>query len=1000
MVRGLDSLKVDLGGSWKINAAPPAEFWKLTKLPAEGWKTAEVPSELAMQGLEVKKDQTVAFWRQFSVPASWQGHRAKLKCDAIFNDATVWINGHKAGSHVGCFTPFELDVTDLVQIGEPNVIAVAVRWDEAVDKFPWASSFVGHNLCGILRKIYLFAVPEVNVTDCHVLTTFDKNYRDASLTARVQIANDSPREISGLSLRLGLRGRHETRDAVVPITAEFPEIPAGRTIMQEIQFTVPAPRKWDAEHPNLYDLNVEVRRGENVLERTVQRVGFRQVEIRGNRVFINNMPVKYHGVVWHEADPFRGRCLSGDMWRKEMQLLRAMNCNYIRFQCVGSPPPEELVAACDEVGMFLEDELPVCWGSGSGPKDLALTLQGAFEMLLGDRSQPSVILWSLGNEMSVDQNLLIAYRLFMKDLDSTRPYATDGYMIHDRSLHNGMPIDNWHYTPTEKVTSVWAKSPIPILQGEWGHPASYNRQEAYTDPGIRDIWAYGVADKWNKMFAAQGCLGGSIWCGIDDIHWMPDGTFTGWGEYGMIDCWRREKPEYWHFKKIFTPVYIADKNVPAPEAGRPLRIPVENRHSFSDLKEIHFDWSLGPQRGTAAASVPPGAKGVLEIPVNTDASGRTLELKAYNAEGLMLDAWRIAIGAAPSPLARSGRGAGGEGSRQRKTVQLLKSDSQIAIRCGNTAWEIDRPSGMIVAASSASKNVAIRGPTLMVLPLSGEMFNIITSGRMPDHMLADPVQEQWFKSPKPITSPCTQWKATSVVAKEVADGVEVLVSGEYKEAAGKFALHFTDNGELRVSYDFSLKEALMQHPKGKWVSDLEYVHIKDGMIAPRQIGLVFDMPKEIDTLAWRRNAQWSYYPEDHIGRPEGRAKAFPGTPICKETSFYREQPHWPWSQDCNPLGSADFRSTKVNIYEASLTGSPGTSLAGVGLHVLSDGSQHVRAWIEDQTSHLLVANHNCEGCLAKYFVERMFPNPSFKPGDSVTGAVRVNILGAPSTAVR
>ena len=95
---------------------------------------------------------------------------------------------------------------------------------------------------------------------------------------------------------------------------------------------------------------------------------------------------------------------------------------------------------------------PVCWNSGSGPKALAVTLQGAIEMVLRDRSQPSVIQWSLGNEMSVDQNLLVAYRLFMKDLDASRPYATDGYLTED-SGHNGMPIDNLHYTPTAKVAA-------------------------------------------------------------------------------------------------------------------------------------------------------------------------------------------------------------------------------------------------------------------------------------------------------------------------------------------------------------------------------------------------------------------------------------------------------------------------------------------------------------------------------------------------------------------
>lgn len=980
-VAGVDTLKVDLVGVWSFHSAPPADFWKLTSFPAEGWKTAEVPAELAMQGLEVKADQTVAYRREFTVPDSWRGNRIKLKCDAIFNDARIWINGTEAGSHVGCFTSFELDITKLVHSGN-NVIAIAVRADSAVDKLPWASLFAGHQLCGILRKIYLFAVPPVNVADVYVTTTFDKDYRNAVLTAKVQVANDSDREATGLQLRLGLRSRGETKDAVSPRIVQLPAIAPGRTFVAEVRLPVPSPRKWDVEHPNLYDLTVELL--SDVPEKTVRRVGFRDVKIRSNQVFINNRPVKYHGVVWHETRPRRGRSLAGDMWRHDIQLLRAMNCNYIRFQCVGGPPAEELVEACDEIGMFLEDELPVCWSSGSGPKALGVVVQSAREMVLRDRSQPSVVQWSLGNEMIVDQNLLVAYRLFMKQLDSSRPYATDGYLTED-SGRNGMPIDNLHYTPTAKV-AAWTATPIPILQGEWGHPPSYNRREVYTDPGLRDMWACGVADKWNKMAAIPGCLGGSIWCGVDDIYLMPDGTFTGWGEYGLIDCWRRPKPEYWHFKKIFSPLHISNENPPMPAAGQPLCVEIENRHAFSDLKEIGFKWSWSADRGTATASVAPGAHGVLVIPVPAGAApGSGVELKAFDAHGLMLDAWRITVRAAPevivAPESRPASGA--------SAPKLITEKDRYIVRCQATQWEIDRRSGLIVSATGGQKKFALCGPTLMVLPLSGEGFDIISGGRMPNHQMANEEMERWVKHPQPLTAPCSQWKATSVEAKHKEGKVDISVSGKYKEAAGRFFLRFTSDGELRVHYDFKLNEVLMQHPPTPAMAkDWLTVGMEAGKLRPRQLGLVFDLPREMDTLAWRRKAQWTYYPDNHIGRPVGHAKAFSGAPVCLGSPFYRSQPAWPWSQDCFPAGSNDFRSTKHNIYEASLTGEG----AGAGVRVLSDGSQHVRAWIDGDLARMLVADVSCEGCLVRYFRERILPSPQLKPGDHVTGAVRLEVL--------
>ena len=808
-VAGLDALKVDLGGEWSVNLNPQPDFWKLTQVPAPAkgsdWLPVKVPGELGLQVPELP-DHTVAYCRQFSVPETWRGKRIKLKCDSIFNEAKVWINGVEIGTHLGNFTPFELDITKAVKPGQTNVIAVSVSRNTEVDKLAAASGWVGHRLMGILRKIYVFAVPEVNVADVHVLTSFDKDYRDVTLTAKVQVVNESAQVQSGRKLRVELRDRAQKEesaapvvpdipevtqqqgqeeagpgDSAAPVIVNLPEIAPGGVCVQEIKMKVSAPKKWDAEHPNLYDLSVAlVEKGRDAAV-VKERIGFRQIEIRGNKVFINNQRARYHGLVWSDYDPKRGCVLSGEDWRRDMRLLRTMNCNYIRYAFFRAPMAEELVEACDELGIFISEELPVTWTSRLGRLPLTAVLQSAVEIMIRDRSRASIVQWSLGNELEPDQNLLLAHRLAMQQLDSIRPFLTDGSW-------KALDLLTPHYSSAKAVMER-ADRPLPVMDGEMAHPAAYNRSEIYTDPGMRDIWGHGVADKWNKIVESPSYLGGAIWFGIDNWLLLPDDNFCGWGEWGVVDMWHRLKPEGWNLKKIFSPIYITSERLPAPAAGQPLRIPVENRHSFSDLKECRFDWAISDKKGTVSTLAMPGAKGFLEIPLPSGVTAGTLELKAYNPEGLMLDGWRIAVGDAPITT-----------TLPAKKVEMVKSGDLYTIRCGDIAWELDGKSGKLVSAGVKGKKIAISGPELLILQLDNiTRLRVVAEKLQPGKTdafegLRDDALNEWVKNPKSNTASLTQWTAKSVQAQERDGVVEVSIEGSYKEAEGRFVLRFTQDG--------------------------------------------------------------------------------------------------------------------------------------------------------------------------------------------------------------
>ena len=211
-VLGVDAPSQSLSGTWRFAPAPSPDF-HAADTDDSGWARIGVPGEWMMQGFTVAPDTAAGYRRRFTVPADWAGHRVKLRFDAVYSHATVWVNGQEAGRHMGGFTPFELDVTDLVKTGGANVLAVAVRKESLTDqKFTtFGAAYAATPMGGISRKVTLFAVPTLHVASLHVATTFGRHYRDATLRAMLEVRNQGSREVRGAKIRLALTGRAASR---------------------------------------------------------------------------------------------------------------------------------------------------------------------------------------------------------------------------------------------------------------------------------------------------------------------------------------------------------------------------------------------------------------------------------------------------------------------------------------------------------------------------------------------------------------------------------------------------------------------------------------------------------------------------------------------------------------------------------------------------------------------------------------------------------------------
>ena len=947
-VAGIEKLQVGLNGTWQFNTNPAEDFWSTDPQDNTNWTNIGVPGEWVMQGFTVEKNTAAGYRRQFAIPVEWKGQRIKLRCDAVYSDAKVWINGLEAGQHVGGFTPFELDVSDLVRFGRDNAIALAVKNESLADILATGSQYAAHQLGGITRKIYIFAVPQLNISSLHVETTFDKDYRNASLRVMIEIANDGGQDIQEAEVQFKLTGPDGKPVAIEPSTLKLPAVEASRTIKQTIEIPVTAPKKWDVEHPNLYVLTCQLKIAGRTQETVQRRFGFRQVEVRGKKLFVNNTPVKLRGICRHEVHPLRGRNLTPELCRQDAELFRNANMNFIRTSHY--PPSEEFLDACDELGIFVEDEAPYCWAftknenKKNDPNYSEVVVRQTLEMVQRDRSYPCIILWSAANESNWGPS-------FEKSAEAIR--RADASRPRIFSWHHVLDIVSHHY-PGADISDELAKFDVPVLFDEYAHLNCYNRSELVTDPSVREEWGRSFALMWEKMYAAEGCLGGAIWSGIDEIFHLPNGKSTGYGPWGPLDGWRRTKPEYWHIKKVYSPIKIFTKTVAVPKEGQPIKLEVENRHDFTNLNEISIEWAIGNDSGQFAAAVPPRSTGTIEFePKADDLYGKKLSLKFFSPRDFLIDSYLLPIGTSETSVPTSTIQAG-------EILQLLKDENNFVIKGGRFTWVIDQQTGLIQKAEIDGQAVLIGGPTLMILPLTG--------GKC---------EPTYHDDILPFTNTCSQWQASDVTARQSTDGVEISVKGRYKEASGTYTMHINNKGELTVSYRFSYDGEIKQL-QPMW-GPLEPARL-------RQLGIVFDLAKSFDTLKWQRNALWTLYPEDHIGRAEGHAKAFrnAGWPDIRTHT----EPPWPWSLDSNALGTNDFRSTKRNIIWASLK-----DANDYGILIRSNGRQSTRSYAEGDRIRLLVAEYSTGGRDGVSFGHLGEEQRPFEKGSVFEDSVRLELIG-------
>jgi len=390
---------IDLPHDWSIEDAPGGTVGPFDKKSKGGTAT----------GFTVGGEGW--YRRHFRTDGLPADARVEVLFDGVYLDSDVWLNGQKLGSNVHGYMPFAFDLTPFLNRSGNNVIAVRVRNLGRNSRW-YAGS-------GLYRQVKLDVLPA---------TTRIARWGVGAWTRRIDsgsAAVDVTTRIESADATLELVSR--LRDAKGAVVAE-----AKATVTGEVKQTlvVRAPHFWSPDNPYLHSLETELRSNSVIVDRMVQPFGIRIVTIDPQRgLAINGKAMKLRGGCIHHDNGLLGACAFADADARRVRLMKARGYNAIRSS--HNPASRTLRDACDRLGVLLIEEAFDVWHVAKEPQDFSVHFKDGWAevvsaMVLSARNSPSVIMWSIGNEIpdrASDEGVLWSWKLAnaLKRIDPTRP---------------------------------------------------------------------------------------------------------------------------------------------------------------------------------------------------------------------------------------------------------------------------------------------------------------------------------------------------------------------------------------------------------------------------------------------------------------------------------------------------------------------------------------------------------------------------------------------------
>ena len=665
----------DAGWRFHLGDVPKAEA---PAFDDHKWRTLDLPHDWSIEGAYRLDNPSghqggllpggIGWYRKSFTLKNNAGKKYYIEIDGAYKNSTVYINGNALGTRPYGYATFRYDMTPYVREGE-NVLAVKV--DNS--KQPDSRWYTG---AGIYRHVWLITTSEIHVKQWGTCITTPKvSAKEAEIRAAITVVNDS-RAAWDITIVSSLQNPDGNEVATAKVNTKIPA-GGGNTVNTVIK--TGKPRLWDVEHPNLYKLVTTIYRGKDLQDTYTTRFGIRSLNFRSDSGFyLNGKRQPIYGVCNHHDLGPLGSALNERALRRQLELLKTMGCNGIR--CSHNLMAPELLDMCDEMGFLVMDETFDCWyiGKDAAPHGFQNYFKDWHEreitdMVLRDRNHPSVIFWSIGNEIKEQWfpgstnggELARELVATIKRYDTTR-YTTSAFNFVKEAEQKGMTaavdVVGFNY-------SIEDYDKIRGMHPNWCYLASettsqYDSRGVYhftLDTSIRTFTDYQASafddagggttheEAWQAVKSRPWMAGMYIWTGFDYLGEPAPYEKTAVASYfGIFDLCGFPKDSYYFYKSQWTvePVLhllphwnwkegqmvdvIAYTNcdyVKLTLNGQPLET-----KSLADTKKLHLRWKVPFTPGNLKAEGFKNGRLVVTDEVRTADDAAVLELSADRQE--------------------------------------------------------------------------------------------------------------------------------------------------------------------------------------------------------------------------------------------------------------------------------------------------------------------------------------------------------------------------------